>query len=114
MESEAHASERQRVVFSDRKAKEKNFEVDWMLYRPISKEIKAKMGAWARSVFCKGRCMAGNFMLTIQWHFGRSSTVDYYVTTYSVFSTTGDFYVCHCSDMERHVSELQCFWVLIL
>ena len=64
--------------------------------------------------FAKADVKAGNFMLTIQWHFGRSSTVDYYVIPYPVFSTTGDFYVCHCSDMEIHVSELQCFWVLIL
>ena len=35
-------------------------------------------------------------MLTIQWSFGRSSTVDYYVTTSLVFSATGDFYVCNC------------------
>ena len=85
------------MVNSDCKAKNRKLEVNCSLYKAILQGIQGKMEVWARFLFCKGRCMAGNFMLTIQGSFGRSSTVDYYVTSSLVFSATGDFYVCSCS-----------------
>ena len=82
------------MVDSDCKAKKRKLSVNCSLYKPILQEIQGEMEAWARSVL---RRMAGNFMLTIQWSLGRSSTVDYYGTTSLAFSATGDFYVCNCA-----------------